>query len=140
METPDNFKNAPIHDKKAILELLDELEPKDMIEVVDLLMSKTSDTSEQDANSHHLPDVGKMILNTEANALTIEDAGGVEAMIQITEIYERHMGSDTEFGHKENVLHAINEALRTRKIEKCYNCHEMVQMISTGEVCPSCYC
>lgn len=36
----DKFKNAPIHDKKAIIEMMDELEPKDMIEVVELLQSK----------------------------------------------------------------------------------------------------
>ena len=36
----DKFKNAPIHDKKAIIDMLDELEPKDMIEVVELLKSK----------------------------------------------------------------------------------------------------
>ena len=34
MITSDNFKNAPIHDKKAILEMLDELEPKEMVELV----------------------------------------------------------------------------------------------------------
>ena len=36
----DKFKNAPIHDKKAIIDMMDELEPKDMIEVVELLKSK----------------------------------------------------------------------------------------------------
>ena len=36
----DQFKNSPIHDKKAIIEMMDELEPKDMIEVVELIMSK----------------------------------------------------------------------------------------------------
>ena len=38
--TNDKFKNAPIHDKKAIIDMMDELEPKDMIEVVELLKSK----------------------------------------------------------------------------------------------------
>lgn len=33
----DKFKNAPIHDKKAIIDMMDELEPKDMIEVVELI-------------------------------------------------------------------------------------------------------
>jgi len=36
----DKFKNAPIHDKKAIIDMMDELEPKDMIEVVELIKSK----------------------------------------------------------------------------------------------------
>jgi 23S rRNA A1618 N6-methylase RlmF len=36
----DKFKNAPIHDKQAIISMMDELEPKDMIEVVELLKSK----------------------------------------------------------------------------------------------------
>ena len=36
----DKFKNSPIHDKKAIIDMMDELEPKDMIEVVELLKSK----------------------------------------------------------------------------------------------------
>ena len=36
----DKFKNAPIHDKKAIIDMLEELEPKDMIEVVELIKSK----------------------------------------------------------------------------------------------------
>jgi hypothetical protein len=37
METADTFKNAPIHDKRAILELMDSLEPKEMVELVDFL-------------------------------------------------------------------------------------------------------
>jgi hypothetical protein len=36
----DKFKNSPIHDKKVIISMMDELEPKDMIEVVELLKSK----------------------------------------------------------------------------------------------------
>jgi hypothetical protein len=39
--TEDKFKNSPIHDKKAIIDMMDELEPKEMIEVVELLKSKT---------------------------------------------------------------------------------------------------
>ena len=41
------FKNAPIHDKKAIIEMMDELEPKDMIEVVELLKSKQKKADKQ---------------------------------------------------------------------------------------------
>jgi hypothetical protein len=37
----NKFKNSPIHDKKAIIEMMDELEPKEMIEVVDFIKSKT---------------------------------------------------------------------------------------------------
>ena len=37
----NNFKNSPIHDKKAIIEMMDELEPKEMIEVVEFIKSKT---------------------------------------------------------------------------------------------------
>ena len=36
----DKFKKSPIHDKKAIIDMMDELEPKDMNEVVELLKSK----------------------------------------------------------------------------------------------------
>ena len=43
----DKFKNAPIHDKKAIIEMMDELEPKDMIEVVELLKSKQKKADKQ---------------------------------------------------------------------------------------------
>ncbi len=37
------------------------------------------------------------------------------------------------------------EAIRNLTIQqpektKCYNCHEMVVMISTGEFCPNCSC
>jgi hypothetical protein len=37
MDTNDNFKNSPVHDKRAILELMDTLNPKQMIKVVELL-------------------------------------------------------------------------------------------------------
>lgn len=43
----DKFKNAPIHDKKAIIEMMDELEPKDMIEVVELLKRKQQNPNKQ---------------------------------------------------------------------------------------------
>ena len=36
----DEFKNSPIHDKKAINSMMDELEPKDMVEVVEFIKSK----------------------------------------------------------------------------------------------------
>jgi hypothetical protein len=36
----DNFKKSPIHDKKAIIDMMDELEPGDMIEVVEFIKSK----------------------------------------------------------------------------------------------------
>jgi hypothetical protein len=40
METPDRFKNSPIHDKSAILELMDELKPEQMVELVDYLQKR----------------------------------------------------------------------------------------------------
>lgn len=36
----DKFTNAPIHDKKAIIEMMNELHPKEMIEVVEFIKSK----------------------------------------------------------------------------------------------------
>ena len=33
-------------------------------------------------------------------------------------------------------LHLIN----TKRLTKCYNCGEYVEMISTGEFCPNCKC
>ena len=36
----NKFKNSPIHDKQAIIDMMDELEPKDMIAVVELIKSK----------------------------------------------------------------------------------------------------
>jgi len=43
----DKFKNSPIHDKQAIISMMDELEPKDMIEVVELLKSKQQKPNKQ---------------------------------------------------------------------------------------------
>jgi hypothetical protein len=40
METPDRFKNSPIHDKSAILELMDELKPEQMVELVGYLQNQ----------------------------------------------------------------------------------------------------
>jgi hypothetical protein len=45
----NNFKNSPIHDKKAIIEMMDELEPKEMIEVVEFLKSKINKQMKQTA-------------------------------------------------------------------------------------------
>jgi hypothetical protein len=36
----DKFKNSPIHDKKVIISMMDELKPEDMAEVVELIKSK----------------------------------------------------------------------------------------------------
>jgi uncharacterized protein (DUF2249 family) len=36
----DSFKKSPIHDKKAIIDMMDELEPGDMVEVVELIKIK----------------------------------------------------------------------------------------------------
>lgn len=40
METKDKFKNSPIHDKHAILEMMDKLEPKEMVKVVDFIQEQ----------------------------------------------------------------------------------------------------
>ena len=40
METEDIFKNSPIHDKRAILEMMDKLEPKEMVKVVDFIQEQ----------------------------------------------------------------------------------------------------
>ena len=37
METNDKFKNSPIHDKGAILKLMDELSPAQMVKTVDFM-------------------------------------------------------------------------------------------------------
>lgn len=52
----DKFKNSPIHDKKAIIEMMDELEPKDMIEVVELLKSKQKKHNKQQSSVEWLHD------------------------------------------------------------------------------------
>lgn len=40
METEDKFKNSPIHDKRAILEMMDELRPEQMVKVVDFIQEQ----------------------------------------------------------------------------------------------------
>lgn len=40
MQTSEKFKNSPIHDKHAILEMMDLLNPEQMAEVVDLLQEQ----------------------------------------------------------------------------------------------------
>jgi len=42
METENNFKGSPMHDNQAIINLLDNLTPEQMIRVVDLLQQKES--------------------------------------------------------------------------------------------------
>jgi len=42
MEGGDKFKNSPIHDKKAILNIMDELQPEQMIEVVKCIKQFTT--------------------------------------------------------------------------------------------------
>lgn len=36
----DKFKNSPIHDKRAILEIMDKLDPKAMVKVVDFIQGQ----------------------------------------------------------------------------------------------------
>lgn len=40
METSEKFKNSPMHNKRAIIELMDELQPEQMVKVVDLMQSQ----------------------------------------------------------------------------------------------------
>ena len=40
METSDKFKNSLIHDKRAIIELLDELNPEQMVKVVNCIQDQ----------------------------------------------------------------------------------------------------
>jgi hypothetical protein len=40
VETEDRFKNSPIHDKVAILDMLDKLEPKEMVKVVAFIQNQ----------------------------------------------------------------------------------------------------
>ena len=46
----------------------------------------------------------------------------------------------------EKITQALDIAIQcledsiTPKLEKCYNCYEMVKMVSTGEICPKCKC
>lgn len=40
METEDKFKNSPIHDKRAILEMMDKLEHKEMAKIVDYIQEQ----------------------------------------------------------------------------------------------------
>jgi len=40
METENKFKNSPIHDKRLILEMMDKLEPKEMVKVVDFIQEQ----------------------------------------------------------------------------------------------------
>lgn len=37
METLDYFKNSPMHDKSAILNLMDGLYPSDMVDVIEFI-------------------------------------------------------------------------------------------------------
>jgi len=47
---------------------------------------------------------------------------------------------------KQELIQALDIAIQcledsiTPKLEKCYNCYEMVKMVSTGEICPKCKC
>jgi len=54
METPDKFKNSPIHDKSAILEMLDKLNPAEMAQVVDFIKPFVEMTEEQKESQRKL--------------------------------------------------------------------------------------
>lgn len=40
MELEDNFKKSPMHDKHAILEMMNKLDPKEMVKVVDFIQEQ----------------------------------------------------------------------------------------------------
>jgi len=40
METNEKFTNSPIHDKGAIIKMMDRLEPKEMVTVVAFIMEQ----------------------------------------------------------------------------------------------------
>lgn len=43
--------------------------------------------------------------------------------------------------NKQSLDIAVNKILDIfYEKKKCYNCDEMVIMVSTGEICPKCYC
>ena len=39
MKIENSFKNSPIHDKCYILDIMDKLEPKEMVQVVDFIQT-----------------------------------------------------------------------------------------------------
>lgn len=45
MESKNRFKNSPIHDKEKIISLMDELTHENMIQVVDLIIKLTDDST-----------------------------------------------------------------------------------------------
>ncbi len=64
METTNKFKNSPIHDKAAVIEMLDNLEPKDMIKVVAFIQ-------EQIKNCQTHPIIGNVFLKEEEDELQV---------------------------------------------------------------------
>lgn len=42
--------------------------------------------------------------------------------------------------HLQYAIDAVEEALNYKEVVECRNCGERVVMISTGEMCPHCYC
>jgi len=64
---------------------------------------------------------------------------------EILERYNNWKQGDLQMSSYE-IKQAIDIAIQclddsiTPKLEKCYNCYEMVKMVSTGEICPKCKC
>lgn len=54
METADKFKNSPIHDKQAILGIIDELHPEQMGELVSFLQKLTAKPIKQEMFTGYL--------------------------------------------------------------------------------------
>ena len=90
----DKFKNAPIHDKKAIIDMMDELEPKDMIEVVELLKSKQKKHNKQQTAVQWLHDeLFKSFQKFHTIQFTMEEyqENNVKLYLQAKQIYKEEM-------------------------------------------------
>ena len=46
----------------------------------------------------------------------------------------------TEALHQALSMSGVVESADSKNLEECRNCREMVRMISTGEICPKCFC
>ena len=79
----------------------------------------------------------------------IEEADKILAKYEDDNEYHLHecdrswiIGAMIEYAEsevKKLTIHDVSKCNET-KLTKCYNCGDMVEMISTGEVCPHCFC
>jgi hypothetical protein len=52
--------------------------------------------------------------------------------------YDRNIAKSEEYCEK--IRKAFESKYNPINLVKCSNCHDTVEMMSTGEVCPSCFC